>query len=166
MNEYKDIVAKHETNNPKGYPEYSAFSEAEKERLLTIFQMMSKEQQSNQNILFRPNFQFPKKTSPTQAQLNAWLNSKIYGVWIGDKRIKNGELKNYKPSDFSYVGVSPLTKTAINYGKHYYQVNLMTNSEFEQWAKEWKAEPAFSLSIRNGLLHFDGNRYMLSRTPK
>jgi bla regulator protein blaR1 len=166
MNEYKTIVDRHESKNPKGYPEYSAFSEAEKDRLFTIFQMMTKEQQNKQNIIFRPNVQYPGKTTPTQAQLKAWLNPKIYGVWIGDKRIKNDELKNYKPSDFSYVAVSPLTKTAINYGKHYYQVNLMTNSEFAQKTKGWEAEPAFMLSIRNGLLHHGGKGYTLSRSPK
>jgi hypothetical protein len=166
VGEYQAIVAKHETKNSKGFPEYSAFSEEETKRLLTIFQMMSKEQQKEQNIIFRTKVQYPGKTSPTQAQLKAWLNSKIYGVWIGNRRIKNDELKNYKPSDFSYVNVSPLTKTAKNYGKHYYQVNLMTNGEFEQKTKEWEAEPAFMLSVRNGLLHFGGNGYMLSRNPK
>jgi hypothetical protein len=165
-NEYKAIIDKHETKNPKGYPEYSPFSEQEKERLLTIFQMMSKEQQKEQNIIFRPKFMYLKKNTPTQVQLNSWLDPKNYGVWIGNRRINNNELANYKPSDFSYVFVSRLMKTAKNYGKHVFQVDLMTNNEFEQKMKELEAEPPFLLSIRNGKLNFDNDRSWLIRSIK
>jgi len=83
-----------------------------------------------------------QKKAPTTAQLNEWQNEKQYGVWIDGKRIKNSELSNYKASHFSYYSVSRLEKNAVNYGKHYYQVDLMTK-EFEKAGKlpteaEWK----------------------------
>ena len=60
----------------------------------------------------------------------------MYGVWIDGKRIENITLEKYDKSDFSKVFVSRLEKNAKNYGKHYYQVNLMTNERFEDYCNE------------------------------
>src|SRR5690606_15307219 len=75
----------------------------------------------------------PEKNSPTQEQLNAWTDPDKYGVWIDGQRIENSILKNYQPSDFGSHFVSRLAKNAKNYGKHDFQVNIMTLSHFEEW---------------------------------
>jgi hypothetical protein len=72
----------------------------------------------------------PKRKLPTQEQLNSWTNSKIYGVWLDEHRINNNELSSHKPSDFALWTISKLEKNAINYGKHYYQVNLLTEKNY------------------------------------
>jgi len=75
----------------------------------------------------------PGKRSPTQSQLNDWKDAKMYGVWIDGKRIDNAQLKNYNSSDFSHYFISKLSKNAVNYGKHYYQLDLMTNKYYENY---------------------------------
>jgi hypothetical protein len=53
-------------------------------------------------------------------------------VWLDKKRIDNKELAKYNPSDFVFYYNSKLTKTATNYGKHYYQINLYTAKEYDR----------------------------------
>jgi bla regulator protein blaR1 len=77
---------------------------------------------------------------PTAAQFEKWKNSNVYGVWLNDKRIKNEELNKYTEVDFSYYNVSKLSKNAINYGKHYYQVTLMTNAHYDEYVINQKAK--------------------------
>lgn len=55
----------------------------------------------------------------------------MYGVWLDGKRIRNKELSKYQPKDFALYSVSRLAKNAINYGKHYYQVDLDTPQSYE-----------------------------------
>ena len=74
----------------------------------------------------------PVKKSPTSAQLKTWEDPKMYGVWIDGKRIKNDQLSKYAPSDFSLYNSSKLAKNAINYGKHYYQINLYTEKYYTE----------------------------------
>ena len=74
----------------------------------------------------------PAKKSPSAEQLKTWTDAKIYGVWIDEKRIDNGSLAKYKPSEFGFYSVSRLEKNATNYGKHYYQVDLMTHKYYEK----------------------------------
>lgn len=70
----------------------------------------------------------PAKQSPTTSELNSWCDEKMYGVWIDGTRVRNSELINHKPSEFSWYNVSKLAKNAVNYGKHYYQVSLYTKN--------------------------------------
>jgi len=86
----------------------------------------------------------PEKKSPTAADLKSWTDAKMYGVWVDDKRIDNAQLKNYNPSDFSNYFVSKLTKNAVNYGKHYYKVGLMTNRYYENYLKNFDYSKKFT----------------------
>jgi len=65
-------------------------------------------------------------------ELKSWADSKMYGVWIDANRISNDDLERYKPSDFGWYNVSKLTKTAVNYGKHYFQVSLYTQKYYDE----------------------------------
>lgn len=134
LNEYEQIVNK--TKNEKGFPVFSKFSDAEKSRLEVIFLSMNKVQQAQQNIVFMPAPPPFSRVVPTKEQIESWKNSKIYGLWIDDKRVSNSELNKYENIDFAHVGVSRLEKNAINYGKHYYQVNLMTTEHYDTYYKK------------------------------
>ncbi|MCK7589103.1 M56 family metallopeptidase [Subsaxibacter sp. CAU 1640] len=78
----------------------------------------------------------PAKKTPLQSELESWLDSKKFGVWVDSKRIKNSDLASYKPSDFGLYYVSKLEKNAVNYGKHYFQVSLYTNQEYDRLYKD------------------------------
>lgn len=73
-----------------------------------------------------------EKVVPTKEVMEKWKDSKMYGIWINEKRVPNNHLSKYKPSDISSFFTSKLEKNAINYGKHYYQVDLMTNEYYEK----------------------------------
>lgn len=134
LNEYEQIVNK--TKNVKGFPAHSKFSDADKSRLETIFLSMSRDQQAKQMVIFTPAPPPLPRVVPTQSQIESWKNSKIYGLWINEKRVSNSTLDNYKNTDFAQVFVSKLGKNTVNYGKHYYQVDLMTTEHYETYKKQ------------------------------
>lgn len=134
LSEYEQIVSR--TKNEKGFPTFSKFSDADKNRLETIYLSMSKEQQSKQMVKFIPVPSPLPRVVPTPAQIESWKNSKIYGLWINNKRVSNSELNNYRNTDFAQVFVSKLGKNTVNYGKHYYQVDLMTKETYEAYLKK------------------------------
>jgi len=147
MKEYAEIVARNKIIGGGRYV-FGEFSVEEHKRLETIFKQMSKEQQSRQDIGFtKVPPPFPRNTITTQ-QLSAWTDANQYGLWINDKRVKNDVLIKHKPSDFSHVFVSKLMKNAINYGKHYYQVDLMTNEYYEKYRAEALSDNRYYMTIR------------------
>ncbi len=132
--EYREIVNK--AKNDKGRPVEYKISSEDRERLLALFLIMSKDQQSQQMIVFWPSPPPMKKKVPTEQQIASWKDPEIYGVWIDGKRINNAALDNYTNTDFGSLFVSKLEKNAKNYGKHYYQVNLMTNDYYAAYYKK------------------------------
>ena len=99
-----------------------------RKRLEYLLNLMNKEQKEfrikNDGVSFMFNMPDPAKKSPTNDELLSWRDSKKYGVWIDGKRVANSELVKYKSSDFSLYYNSKLSKIAVNYGKHYYQIDL------------------------------------------
>ena len=80
-----------------------------------------------------------EKKLPTTEQLKKWQDAKTYGVWLDGKRASNSTLSKYRPADFGNYNESKLEKNAVNYGKHYYQVNLFTKNYYdEKIVKTWK----------------------------
>ena len=148
LDEYNQIVDG--TKNEKGMPMYQQLSEADKKRLQTIFLLMSPEQQAKQVVGFMPvSAPFPKEV-PTPEQVEAWKNAKVYGLWIDGKRVANTELNKYRNTDFAHLFVSKLSKNAINYGKHYYQVDLMTREGYQTYYREtMDRKDTYYLIIRN-----------------
>lgn len=134
MNEYAAIISKHWVEGNEGYNTFrKTITPTEEARLLEIFRQMSRKQQTQQKVFFYlPGKPFAKAV-PTETQFNKWKDSKTYGIWINDKRVNNAELNKYKASDFSHFMASRLAKNAVNYGKHYVQVNLMTNSYYNEY---------------------------------
>ena len=134
LNEYAAIVNK--IKNDKGFPSTSKLTEAEKSKLETIFLAMSKSQKGKQVVIFMAAPPPLHKVVPTNEQIEAWKDSKIYGLWINEKRVSNSELTKYKNSDFAQVFVSKLATNAVNYGKHYYQVDLMTTDHYATYYQQ------------------------------
>lgn len=133
LNEYDQIVNKNKSE--KGFPVFSKFSQKDINRLETIFLLMSKEQQEKQIVFF---IHYPEplpRNIPVKEQIESWKNAKIYGVWIDGKRVSNSELNHYQYTDFAVYFISKLGKNCVNYGKHYYQVDLMTKKGYEEYYK-------------------------------
>ncbi|SFT53143.1 Signal transducer regulating beta-lactamase production, contains metallopeptidase domain [Algoriphagus locisalis] len=74
----------------------------------------------------------PDKKTVTSDQLQLWVDDTQYGVWIDGKRIENSVLLRMKAEDFASFHNSRLMKNAINYGDHYFQINLMTHDYFDK----------------------------------
>jgi bla regulator protein BlaR1 len=134
---YQKLVESSEVKNSNSkFKQYSTFTDAETEKLKAIYLKMSTEQQQQQAIIFIPKGLPLPKSVPTDKQFNSWKDASTYGVWIDDKRIDNKVLSDYQTADFSNAHVSKLSKNAINYGKHYYQVDLMTVKHYNQYYQE------------------------------
>lgn len=134
LEEFAQILEK--VTGESGVPAVGKLSASDKKRLQTIYLSMSKEQQHQQVVMFWPYPPPMKKQSPTAEQLNSWKDEKTFGVWIDGKRIKNSDLSNHQRADFDHFFVSKLSKNAINYGKHFYQINLMTKASYAAYYEE------------------------------
>lgn len=147
--EYERIV--NNTKNERGILKFSKLSEADKLRLETLYILMSKEQQAKQTLIFKPVPPPLPKSTPTKDQFESWKNANMYGVWIDGKRISNTQLNNYNNTDFDQLSVSKLEKNAVNYGKHYYQVDLMTTAYYADYYKrQTESKRKYYMTIRWG----------------
>jgi bla regulator protein BlaR1 len=135
--EFNSILAKYDLQKK---PEHDVtfpvkLDKAENDRLLVLYNKMSLQQRKTLDakiVYIEP----AKANTPSKIQLVEWQNSKKYGVWIDDKRVDNAALANYQATDFSQWDSSRLTEKAINYGKHYFQVNLMTKAYYKSYYAE------------------------------
>ncbi len=148
LQEYETIVKRNTSKGKNDLPVYGPFNDADRNRLETLYFQMSKEQQAKQIVIFYPSLKPFSKNIPTKTQLDAWKNAKIYGVWIDGKRASNTVLSNYTNTDFAHVFVSKLGKNTVNYGKHYYQVDLMTNAYYDDYYKRTINQPKYQLGIK------------------
>ena len=150
LKEYSDIMEKyHRTlmNGRTGY--YLNLAQTDKERLENIFFQMSKDQQSTQMFQFIPNSSMVlTRSTPTKEQFELYKDPKMYGVWIDEQRVNNSDLRNFKNTDFAHVSESILLKNATNYGKHVYQVNLMTNDYYQKYYDKKISDKGYTLMMR------------------
>jgi beta-lactamase regulating signal transducer with metallopeptidase domain len=136
LDEYDAIIARNMTKTKNGHDILGQVSDAERNRMITIFKQMNKAQQKEAKVVFMKRVNPLPKEMPTETQLNAWKDSKTYGIWIDEKRVGNDELSKHKAADFSNYFASKLSKNAINYGKHYVQVDLMTNDFYTNYIRK------------------------------
>jgi hypothetical protein len=123
--EYNQFIEKcNIEKDGKKYINFSSLSKEDYDRMKELFLSMSPEQQAVLDFTFR-HLRFEEKI-PTKEQYEAWKVPADYGIWLDGKRIENSELNQYQPTNFSYYSTSRLTRTAKNYGKHVYQLNLYT----------------------------------------
>jgi bla regulator protein blaR1 len=151
LKEYQNLINKYKRTLKDGRESYSLnLTKADKERLEKIFFQMSKEQQDKQMFVFLPNSSMVlKRLMPTKEQLESYKDPKMYGVWIDGERVNNDVLSNYQNTDFAHVFESILMKNATNYGKHVYQVDLMTNDYYQNYYNKQISDKEYTLMIRD-----------------
>ncbi|HEX7871124.1 MAG TPA: M56 family metallopeptidase [Chryseobacterium sp.] len=122
----------------KKYAEFEkAVSLSDREKLKELYFQLTKEQKESTPLLFINSPNKFEKIKITQNQINDFMDSKKYGLWIDGKKSKNQNLKNYKPEDFSHQFVSKRYPNAITKkNPEPYQVNMMTNSYFQDYLKQ------------------------------
>jgi beta-lactamase regulating signal transducer with metallopeptidase domain len=145
VNEYEAILTKHQNTSDKRHSINLSLSKEEKERLYTIYTMMSKEQQEKQTIGFAAKPPLNSKKTLIEEQLQTWLDSKKYFVRIDGWKKDNGELKNYKASDFDYYDFYKPNKGSTDYGKYEAQINLVTKEAYARNAKAWSEQEPYLL---------------------
>lgn len=139
--EFKDILAKYSGLLDHGkYAEFSKkVTESDKKRLEELYPQLTETQRNEQKIIFFASPEFKRRT-PTESELQSFLNKKDYAVWIDSEKIENSALKNYKSSDFSKLNISKVAQNArTSQNPQPYQVTLMTHSYFEKTKKERSA---------------------------
>lgn len=68
---------------------------------------------------------------PTYQDFERWQNTAQYGLWIDGHRVPNSEIMEYHPDDLPYFAESNLEPNAKNYGDYYVQVEVMSNSYWQ-----------------------------------
>jgi beta-lactamase regulating signal transducer with metallopeptidase domain len=151
LKEYQDIMNKYKKTLSDGKESYNLnVPPPDRNRLAEIFFQMSKEQQAAQIFVFKPNSSIiSPKHVPTKEQLDSFKDPKMYGVWVDGKLVNNEVLINYINTDFSQFFESKLAKNATNYGKHVYQVNLMTNDYYQKYYNKTLADKGYTFMIRD-----------------
>lgn len=134
LKEYSEIINSYKADGKEGHLQ-NKISARDRSRMEAIFKKMNRAQQNEQKIGFIKAAKPLEKKEPSVADYEKWKNPKIYGVWIDGKRVGNSVLNHYRNTDFSHVFVSRLSKNAVNYGKHYVQVDLMTHAAYEEYYK-------------------------------
>jgi bla regulator protein blaR1 len=145
---YYKITTRHKNiyNTPNLF--FAGFTLEDRKRLEEIFKLMNREQQKNSIISFVPRPKPPTKIVPTTKQLEDFLNPKNYGVWIDNKKVINNVLNNYQASDFSHVSISRLYGSARSSVTYNFQVNLMTNSNYQQYIRDESKRTDYLMMIK------------------
>ena len=146
LSEYENIVNKAKDNN--GVLDLRKLFDDDKKRLETLFSSMSNEQRAAQMVAFIPKPPPLPNSVPTIEQMKTWEDPKIYGLWINAKRVNNSDLKHYTNKDIATFVVSKLGKNTANYGKHYYQVDLMTNEYYANYLRRHELEDKYWIVTR------------------
>lgn len=116
---------------------HNAVSSTDRARLQELYFKLTKEQRDDTPLLFGHSPKKFDKLNVTQSQINDFMNSKKYGLWIDGKKTKNQDLKNYKPEDFSHLFVSKRYEKVISTkNPQPYQVDMMTNAYFKNYLDE------------------------------
>lgn len=136
--EYNQIIKKYgNLIEQKKYAEFDkVINLSDRAKLKELYFQLTKEQR-NETPLYFFDIKKSEKENVSQKQLDDFMNSKKYGLWIDGKKTNNQDLKKYKPEDFSHESVSKRYPNAISKkNPEPYQVNLMTNKYFQDYRNE------------------------------
>lgn len=133
LNEYHSIINRNKTSQMKGNDFRKTLPVTDYKRLEEIFLKMSLQQQLKETVVFMKPTPPGAKVVPTQKQFSSFKNSKIYGVWINEKKVSNSELDKYSAEDFSKMDISKLYGAAKKGRIYSHQVDLMTNDYYEAY---------------------------------
>lgn len=137
--EYNNIIKKYGSLlEQKRYAEFhKAVTISDRAKLKELYFKLNKEQRDSTPLFFLDTPNKFTKQEVTQSQLDDFMNSEKYGLWIDGKKTKNQNLKVFKPGDFSHQFVSKRLPNAISEkNPEPFQVNMMTNEYFEKYLKE------------------------------
>ena len=148
MKEFGDIVSRHRSVNSKGIVEYKIFLKEDRDRLETIYKLMSRDQQRNSIVIFSPWRKPASKIVPTAKQLEDFSNPNKYGVRIDGYQRSNETLKKYQPSDFSHFSAYRLYGAARTSPHQNYQVDLMTNKYYNKYLESVKRDTLNVMMIK------------------
>ena len=133
LNQYHQIINRTKTPDMSWADFRHKVPSADRKKLESIFMQMSPKQQLQETVIFlKPVAPLPHVV-PTEKQFANFKNSKIYGVWINEKKVPNSELNKYDAKDFSQVFVSKLYGAAKKNKDYSFQVNLMTNGYYKDY---------------------------------
>lgn len=138
LSEYNQIIKKYgNLVEQKKYAEFDkVISLSDRAKLKELYFQLTKEQR-NETPLYFFDVKKSERVNVSQKQLDDFMNSKKYGLWIDGKKTNNQDLKKYKPEDFSHESVSKRYPNAISKkNPEPYQVNLMTNQYFQDYRNE------------------------------
>lgn len=123
--------------NKKEYAKFErTISTSDREKLYEFYSELTTEQKKETFIFFINPGKF-EKNIPSSEDLQEYMNSSKYGLWIDGKKTNNQDLKNYSSNDFSHQFVSKRYPNAISKkNPQPYQVNLMTNEYFSKYLQE------------------------------
>lgn len=140
LDEYHAILTKYKLETYEGRREFinhrQELDKSDRVKLEKLYFKMSKKQQWQMIIGFWPNPGPLPRVVPTKEKIELWKNSKIYGLWINDKKVNNQVLDNYINTDFAQAFVSGLSKNARKNVKYLVQVNLMTKEYYQKYRDE------------------------------
>ncbi|GAB3175166.1 M56 family metallopeptidase [Telluribacter humicola] len=140
VKEYNELVEKYIDRDKFNYVKMPSAADAQ--RMEALISAMSKEQVASLEYIIHTSKPLPRIT-PSESDYEKYKDSKMYGVWINEKKVPNSELNKYEASDFSQVFVSKLYPNAqktIGY-KYKYQLDLMTTDYYEAYRKETLENP-------------------------
>ena len=143
MSKYKDLIMKYvKMNNMNGMAIIESINKnkEDKDLLVLIFNSMSKTEQESQAIGFLKRPKPLPRIVVSEKDFESYKNSKKYGLWIDEKKVKNSELEKYKPADFSQVFVSRLEggakfRNGVRLG-YDFQLNMMTTDYYSKYRNE------------------------------
>lgn len=125
------------------------FSKEEKQRLKALYSVISWEQRLDlPSVIF---VEPPARESPTAEQLQTWIASQEYTIWVDNKHINNAELANYKPDDFALFFVDFIFKKEDYNGKYHVQIDLFTSNSYNALYKG--GEDLILVSKKSQLMH-------------
>lgn len=146
LDEYKAIIAKYyNVKNSNAVYDFRGMTQAEKDRLKTIFFNMSKEQQTKQFVGFKPPLKPMRKVVPTEAQWDSWKDGDVYGVWVNGRKTKNSDLNKYNNTDIAHYFVSRLYGLAKKNVRYSYQVNVMTKDYYRNYYNAAIADTSYQM---------------------
>jgi len=138
LSEYNQIIKKYgNLVEQKKYAEFDkVISLSDRAKLKELYFQLTKEQRDETPLYFF-DVKKSERVNVSQRQLDDFMNSKKYGLWIDGKKTNNLDLKKYKPEDFSHESISKRYPNAISKkNPEPYQVNLMTNQYFQDYRNE------------------------------
>ncbi len=124
----KEILLEEEIS----YQQDDVHTQSTNEGETNIYTLEQAKFSGNPNFYSAYNEEYLAVKHPTLQDFNRWQDASYYGLWIDGKRVPNPKILEYHPDDLPYFSESKLMKSAKNYGKHYVQVNVMSNSYWQE----------------------------------